>query len=151
MPFLSPILPSYQLASTFLTKAMTSPWKTTYCLVSPLRQIRKRKEMIKLVSIDCSQSKIEVPLPPPPHIGQSDQTKVLKRANENSRLKQANCTKRGKMWVTKTRLVFESHWLRGWRDFISQSGTEVKQNRSNSGFPFDTRLEITWLGRKNLI
>ena len=37
---------------------------------------------------------------------------------------------------------FASDWLREWREFPDQSHSEVRQNKCNLVFAFDTRLEI---------
>ena len=57
-------------------------------------------------------------------------------AKENWKWKQANCLKRGKTRVTKSRLI-EVLNLIGWESgasFLDQSQNEVKQKQSNPGF-----------------
>ena len=57
---------------------------------------------------------------PSNHYSQSEESKILLRANENSKWNQPNCLKRGKTRVTgasRTGFSFAPDWLREWFEF----------------------------------
>ena len=69
------------------------------------------------------------------HNSQLEQKEISKGANENSKLRQGNCLKRGKRdgGQVATASGFDSDWLTKSCKLSDQSESEIRQNLINSG------------------
>ena len=76
------------------------------------------------------------------HNGRQEERKISLRANQNSKLNQPNCLKRGKTRASKSWLLFfASDWLKDWWQFSGPIAERSKAKPVQSQITFDTQLK----------